>query len=204
MVFTRRLTRGLSDGEKIIVERAWKIRFVRSNGFTVSGSQISVDVRAPEALAALKRMEEAKIEKGLFPIRLRSDGIIDGSRSPSHQQAVQQAIDHAQRRVAGLGTGAAAHDARRFLNAIQQATGEHISRMPRDLFFPRQLQASETREISLPDGSTGSVKVSFNAEMSRQFGVFRQARRAVTTTLGKVSRKSAVEWSLAPVRQTPS
>lgn len=199
MVFTRRLTRELSDGEKIIVERGWQIRFLREQGFIVSGSQVSVDVEAPEKLAALKRMEEAKIERGLFPLRLSDNGTITDNRAPSHQQAVQDAIEFAKRRVEDLGASAAAYDAKRFLAAIQNATAEHMSRLPRDLFAPQQLDASEEQDITLPNGDTGSVRISFTAEISGKFGLLERAERTVTTTLGEESRASGVQWTLVAV-----
>jgi hypothetical protein len=66
MLLTRRLMRELTGGYSI-----FRIRFGAVNGgFRVDGSQVASSVKAPPNLAEFARLEQQRVETGLFPLEL--------------------------------------------------------------------------------------------------------------------------------------
>ena len=76
-LFTRKLSRDLHDGLAITVERRWEISIAQTGGgWMVDGKQVGVAVGAPQHLAQIAEIEEARIDTSTFPIALGSDGVI--------------------------------------------------------------------------------------------------------------------------------
>ena len=198
MKFTRLLRRELGNGKFLSVRRAWHVRFdLIGTDFVLSGDQSSVSVEAPAGLEALARLEEQQIETGLFPLRLDKSGFIQGTNTPvgvpGEASGIEQAIALAKSHIEAAGEKPSSAS---FMRALQSATSATMSRLPRDVFYPRSLSHDDSRTIDLPDGQTGTIKTEFSASLSADLAYMRSATRSVQTIVGASSRSSLERWDL--------
>ena len=166
-------------------------------GCRISGEQSDVTVTAPAALAPFAQLEEQRVETGLFPILIGRDGLIDPAPTPPMNQQLDRAIAIATRRFRKAALPLS--DARRgvaFLSALERSVAEHISQVPRDLFFPRDATRTHDRAVHLPDGTQGHVLVDFKAATFGETRLLKHAARTITTSIGTDARTSHEEWSL--------
>ena len=197
-LLTRRLVRGLRDNRSITVTRSWRIEFSRqSRGIAISGEQVSVSVSAPERLKAIAKIEEERSTQSLFPILLAPDGTITAAGQNTAEASVDAAIELAQRLLAAAISEASEpsqHAA--YLSRLQEAGSSVLDEMPGDLFYPSTEPFREVRRIVLPDGSSGSFEMRWQASAQSGSGLLKTARREVITRIGESARQSSEEWSL--------
>lgn len=197
-LLTRCLVRGLRDERSITVTRGWQIKFSRqARGLAISGEQVSVSVDAPARLAAIAKIEQERSTKGLFPILLGPDGKIMAIGQNTAEENVDAAVELAQQILdtkTPQTNGPSQHAA--YLAQIQDAGSSVLDEMPGDLFFPSTAPFREVRRIVLPDGSSGSFEMRWQASTQDGSGLLKAARREVITRIGESARKSSEEWSL--------
>jgi len=198
----RVLRRGLADGQEIAVTRRWTIDFSQAaNGqVAVSGTQSFAAVDAPPALEALARIEEQRVETGLFPMLLDEGGHIatgpeDGSIAPIPQEAVSSALDYARQRAPGPDPAAAS---RRFLADLSQHGDRWLTLWPSDLFFPVPRDRTARKDMTLPDGTQGVVSMRESASVRDASGLLERYLREATTSTATMTRKGSESWTLAP------
>lgn len=199
MVLLRNVQRELADGAMIAVQRRWSIEFIPDSvGFLVTGQQLSADVSAPPALEFLAQLERERVESGLFPMHLSPQGVITGAGStPDSTQfnrAAALAKDHIARAKLTEGDEQAAQ---RMLASLQQSTAHLASKLPHDLFFPKNAEWHGERDIALPNGEAGKIAIFFNARLCADGGVLAHAERQIVTTVGITSRTAQETWSLS-------
>lgn len=198
MRLTRLLARELRDGKRIVIERSWLVGFAAvGNGFSLTGHQIDVSVDAPEEIAAIAEIERNRPTDGMFPILLGADGLIEAAGKMERPQDVAAAVEKAQEMIANAAmTGAERHQAGYYLAQIQNAGGDLLESLPRDLFFPRGTSVHETRTVDLPDGSRGEFEFTYSAEADPVSGWLDHAERRITTRLAATERNSIERWSM--------
>jgi hypothetical protein len=199
LVLTRTLYRSLPDGKEIVIARRYTIRFSpEDDGYRLDGELLGADVVAPPVLANLAEIERNRPDRGLFPARLDSDGMIRGSdMGPVDSGARQQAVGGATSLIARapLPTGTK-QESNQFLAQVAKASSG--TAWPRFLFNPGQNERRESREIALPDGTVGHVEVRVHAEGVMPSGLARMVERTVTTRLSGTERVTREVWTLAP------
>lgn len=201
MRYRRRLERSLSDGEAVIVTRDFAIRFLpNARGYLVTGEQLGVSVSAPEQLAQFARIEEERIETGLFPLRLDANGKITGKHGESNGQWLDDAVDEARAHLAAHPLPEAdRQELNRFISAIHNRATLVISQLPGDLFAPEQNEWAMTRELPLSEGLSGTVSTSFSAQLDASNCIMQQAERLVVTEIAGQQRRASESWSLTPL-----
>ena len=159
MLLSRQIVRELPDGAQIVVKRVWRVRFApTATGFSVIGQQVSIDAKATPALEFLAQLEEQRQETNLFPLTLSAAGMIAANSNSAvidlaNVELVQRAITRAAERIESIELSADAVGLdHRFLSSLQGSGAEFASKVPRDLFHPRQSYWQNEREIDLPQG----------------------------------------------------
>lgn len=195
---TRRLDRVLLDGAVIQVERKWRIMFTEQlNGCVVQGTQVSVAVDAPPSLKALADIELNRNETALFPLTLDRDGLLPVEGTASAADDMKEALDAAETFIAAAPADPDRKaQARAFASSLDRQASRMLSRLPRDLFFPRSLEWSEDRDLALASGSIGRVSIRFQAQTTPETGLLQSAERAIVTTIEDASRTSREVWEL--------
>ena len=197
-LLSRKLVRGLRDGNAITVARNWRITFTRqSRGIAISGEQVSVTVEAPEKLAPITKIEKERSTAGLFPILLEPGGMIVAAGKNTTQSSFKAAVSAAEAMLAKLGGGKdAATTHARYLAELQLAGTSLLDVMPGDLFYPSTKSIRDVRRIALPDGGSGEFEVSWEAKAKPGSGLLETARREVITRIAASERRSSEEWAL--------
>ncbi len=201
LLYTRRLERELADGAHVAVTRSFTVRFVREpDGFRVDGEQVAVEVEAPEALADLAKLERERQETALFPLWLDLTGTIRGVSRSAQSDQLDRAVREVLSRIEQGPHSPAERDLlRTFVEAVHCSAGDLVTELPRDLFAPAEMLRDESREIGLPDGETGQVRITFSAERDPATGLMQQARREVVTEVAGDRRHTVETWSLTPL-----
>lgn len=154
----------------------------------------------PPSLQFLAKIEQERIETGLFPITLSSGGMITtGEQNPS-SEAFERAVMAAARHINQAAL--AADDARltiEALSALQKSASELTSNLPSDLFRPRQPHWRVDRNIDLPNGLSGNVEVTFDARMDAAGQLMEHCERRIVSSIGGSSRTSSEMWELARI-----
>lgn len=195
---TRRIERRLSGGAMIMVERQWTVRFSRQgSGAAIMGSQTSVDVDAPDALAAIAQIEQSRSTEAMFPILLSDSGAIVAAGASVREQDLAEAIREA-REVIGLRD--IAPDARaeqlRYLALLQNSAGKMLDRLPPDLFFPASPPMHNVQTVVLADGLQGEFEVSYHASPAPGQSWLERAERVVRTRIGETEQRSREVWTM--------
>jgi hypothetical protein len=197
LVLTRTVWRTLHDGQQIVVRRSYLLAFApEDGGFRVSGQQIASEVEAPPALAAVARLERDRSDTSAFPLRLDAAGMILLAGAPHDSPARLDGENAARALIAGSTLSPAnRREGETFLAAIA-AKGGAVP-WPVDLFNPREQSRIDRREVALPDGSTGTITMSFSAESAMTGGIPAKVSREVVSELGGTRRVSREEWTFA-------
>ena len=201
MTFSRRLERALPDGNQLVVARSFAVRFAQTAaGWTVTGEQVGVTVDAPARIAALAALERQRVETGLFPLALDRAGMILGGPDSRPARELDQAVAIVRRRI---GKAAIAEDERKeleaFVRAVHEAGTKMASQFPGDLFAPRDDAVRVERELALPGGGAGTIKVCFTAVTDPATGLMREARREIVTAIAEDRRLTREDWALTPL-----
>lgn len=200
MLLSRRLVRDLRDGEEIIVDRAWEVRFKKTTRrYEIAGRQVSAHVEAPAQLKALADIEQSRRNDGMFPIALSEAGLLVGGAPPDGSAAITMAVNAARQMIA-QSTLSLPHKAQsnQHLLQMQQAAQPLIDTLPADLFFPSKPPIFDTQTVDLPDGSVGEFEIRYEATSVPQGGWLDHAKRRIVTRLGSSERHSSEYWTLAP------
>ena len=195
---TRRLTRGLRDGNSIVVTRTWIVAFApQSRGIAVSGTQTAVSVEAPPKLAPLTKIEEDRSTEGMFPILLAPDGTIVAAGENTSQASFEASIRTAQSLLEESGfSEARARQQVVYMAQLQRAGSSLLDELPGDLFYPSTEPFRDVRQVALPDGASGEFELRWEASVQSGTALLDRARREVITRIGESERKSSEDWSL--------
>jgi len=150
MVLSRRLSRDLHDGEKIIVERSWQIQFERTaRHIEIGGQLISANVQAPARLKALADIEQNQRKEGMFPLVLSEAGLLVSGTPTDGRESISLAVNAAQQIIAQSPLSLS-HKAQsnQHLMQMQRAAQPLIETMPADLFFPTRQPISDRQTIN--------------------------------------------------------
>lgn len=199
--FSRMLERTLYDGQALKITRHWQARFLTmGRGYMVEGQQSGVSVEAPSGLEPFADLERSRVEQALFPLTLDSAGHIMGGGKANPADLVERAAQLAMARIgmSGIDPSGLA-DARRFLSTLQTSAAEALAALPVDLFLPQQAEWETTRRVSLPDGSSGAIKVSFRSRLDQSGLCLAEAQREIITAIGQTSRKTSEMWQIEPL-----
>ncbi len=201
MRLVRRLERGMHDGAVITVERAWQVTFsAQGTGIAINGEQIAASVDAPEALAALARLEQSRSTSDMFPILLAGDGSIAATGAYANAGDVAEAIRLAEAQIAQRPIPAAAKAQQlQYLAQLQRTAGSLLKQMPRDLFYPASEPSRAIREVNLPNGLVGEFEVVYEARKRPVHGWLDLAVRRVVTRIGQSQRQSREVWSMSEI-----
>lgn len=192
MIYRRTMVRQLRDGLSLTGTRDFSVRFSPTDeGYRIDGAQVASRVEAPASLAALARLEEQRVERGVFPLGLNRLGrIVDGRAMPGDLN-VTEALEDVRQRFAGNGAEVA-----QLLDALSASSASITAYLPLDLFAPALEESEQRQQIALPWGQTGEVRVRFAASRSADTGLMRLATREVVTALEGEERRSAERWEL--------
>ncbi|MEO0871678.1 MAG: hypothetical protein AAFY19_06910 [Pseudomonadota bacterium] len=201
MLLTRKLSRGLSDGNAIVITRQWRVKFSQeSRGVSITGEQTGVSVDAPPALAQLAQIEEQRSTASMFPILLSSQGVIMAAGENTTQESIDAALKAAEEVMMARGLAqASAAQQRQVMAQLQAAGSSFLDEMPGDLFYPSTTPVREVRRMPLGDGVFGEFEVSWEASAQADTGLLERAAREVVTRIGESERRSGENWRLEPV-----
>jgi hypothetical protein len=199
LLLTRTLHSPLADGREIISRRSYEVIIVADGlGWRVDGRLVDCAVTAPGALAALAELERSRPDEGLFPIRLNPQGIILPGNGPHQNGAREKAaalgLAVSQAKATDAETRAAAQ---RLLNQLPRQPV--FTAWPEDLFHPQPGRRSDSRQISLPDGTNGEVIIDVDARLGGPDpgnSLISSLRRIITTRMGSSERALREEWTL--------
>ena len=197
-VLKRRVVRGLSDGNEIAITREWSCRFETiGTGQRITGSQISVEVLTPPILETLAALERKRASDDMFPIALDQSGLIVRQPDKPAGDEMGEAVRECLRlyRVVQADEQTIA-SARLFLTEIHNKAAAEVSRIPRDLFYPRTGEHREERALPLPDGTRGRIEIVVTAETEEETGLLQSHSRAVLTHTNGSVRRSMERWEL--------
>lgn len=192
MIYRRTMVRQLPGGLALTGTRDFRVRFSPQDaGFLLDGTQVASRVDAPANLATLARLEEQRVEQGVFPLVLdRSGWIIDGG-TVARDLNVTQALEDVRLRFEDRGA-----EVGQLLDALSASSASITAHLPPDLFAPSRSESEQRQQITLPWGQTGEVRVHFAATRSADTGLMRLATRDVVTMLEGEERRSAEKWEL--------
>lgn len=198
MRLMRRIERELRDGRMLTVTREWQVDFAaQGRGIVINGEQVFAKVDAPEQLARLAAIEEARSTDSMFPILLGEAGEILAAGISTKQEDLAAAIREAEAMIK-LNSSSATERAQRmaYLAQLQQAGGTLLEQMPRDLFYPNEEKVHSIKPVNLPDGSRGEFEFSFSARCAPGERWLAQAERQIITRIGDDERRSSETWAL--------
>jgi len=203
LLYRRRLTRELGNGEAIIATREFAIRFRMSAGaFRVTGRQISSEIEAPAALAEVARIERERIETGVFPLLLDRSGRILGHAANGAEAAPAERGAAARELEAMVQRGPLPAEPRQeaeiYLRTMAEANSLVTAQLPTELFVPPAREWREERSIALPGGQRGMLSVLFGGTADPVDGLMRSAYRKIETRLEGTVRRTREEWTLTP------
>ncbi|MES2493847.1 MAG: hypothetical protein V4579_11285 [Pseudomonadota bacterium] len=198
VLFTRELRKILADGKEIVSRRRYAIRFEPAgSGFRVEGRLIGADVTAPAELAQLAEVERTRSDEGMFPLVLDREGLIVRQPGGDDPGAAERTIAAARAFLARSNLPEEEQAAALAMAAKLQAQARAAGgTWPADLFRPSSGQSRASRDLSLPDGSSGRVTVTITASKGTA-GTLEQLRRDVVTELDGTERLSTETWTLA-------
>tara|TARA_B100000678_G_scaffold32240_1_gene23772 strand:- start:1244 stop:1933 length:690 start_codon:yes stop_codon:yes gene_type:complete len=201
-VLDRVLVRSLPGNAQITVTRSWLIAFEDGGAgrVFVSGQQIGAKVDAPAALQALAKLEAARDESDLFPLDLDPAGQIMGDAheatpAPLPGEVAASALAFARARDTTANPDEAS---RRFLADLSQHAEKWITGLPADLFYPDPRNREVTREVVLPDGTTGTITMREIVKTADATGLLKSYRREASATAGNAAKTGSETWTLFP------
>lgn len=200
MTLTRKIERGLSDGETIVVEREWQVQFARQgSGAAITGRQSSAKVTAPATLAKLAEIEQARSTDGMFPILLTDRGTLASMGASLVEQDFARAVEEAKRAISARQIATEQKEEQiRYLALIQKSAGRLIERMPPDLFFPAVPRVQKVEPVSLGDGRTGEFELIYETKCALDRPWLEHSERLIITRFGSSEQQSREIWTMAP------
>lgn len=198
VVLVREWRRALADGAVIVSRRRYEVRFVADGeGYRVEGRQIGAEVEAPARLAGLARIEQARQDDGMFPMRIDAIGMIVALSEQGEEEARRDAGRLVGTMLSSLPEGSdERREAEQFLS--RWAAQGFAGRWPADLFHPAPGQRRDAREIPLGDGVSGSVEVMVDASCDGPGGMLARFERTVVTRAAGQQRATSEVWRVVP------
>jgi len=200
-MISRTVVRSLIDGKEVRATRRYLVWFEREgDGWRIDGELRDVTVEVPPVLEPFAELERNRIEPGFFPIRLDSAGRMKTRLGPPIGDASRaRAVALGEMMIAGALTSVnARNQATTMLTQVVMA-GNGGTAWPVDVFNPVRPDTLETREIALPDGSRGSIRVAIQAEGTIGGGLPARVQRTVETELSGSTRTSREVWTFGRV-----
>lgn len=201
VLITRTVVRGLFDGKEVRAARSYLVWFrPDGDGWRLEGELRSVTVDVPPALEQFASLERNRTEPGFFPILLDPTGRIRPRTAPplgDGARATAAAVG--EMLIAGALTSSnARNQANTMLTQVIMA-GNGGTAWPDDLFHPDRAESVQARDIALPDGSRGTIKIALHSEGRSAGSLPARFERTVTTELGGTRRTSREIWTFAVI-----
>ncbi len=201
MRLTRRLSRGLANGNAITVTRSWQVAFsAQSRGIAVTGKQLAVSVDAPPGLEKMSAIEASRSTAAMFPILLANDGTIMLTGSGEDAESFAVAMQTAR---AIINARQLSPDARlqqqQVLLQIEEAGTSLLASLPGDLFYPQTAPRRELQSLTLPGGASGEFEVTWMASAQPGTGLLQRAERDIITRIADTERRSGEVWTMEPL-----
>lgn len=198
LLLTRELRKTLVDGQEIISQRRYAVRFVpQGDGYRVEGELVGTAVQAPPELGQLADVERSRADEGLFPLILNRHGMIVEQQGANDAASTARTLAEAKAFLANSELSDADRSAAlAMVTQLQEQARAAGGNWPADLFRPASGRHEVTRDIPLPDGSAGRVTVSITAS-DLPGGMLDRLQRRVITELNGTSRLSTETWTLA-------
>ena len=197
VLISRAVVRSLADGKEVSATRRYLVRFHRDGaGWRIEGDLREVTVVVPPSLERFAELERSRVEPGFFPIHLDSAGHLLARNGPLPGDGARtKAVALAQTLIGGaLGSPSARNQANAMLAQVALA-GSGGTAWPVDLFSPARDESLETRQITMPDGTRGSITVTIHGEGLVPGGLPQRVERTVLTDLGGSKRTSREIWT---------
>jgi hypothetical protein len=197
VMISRTVVRSLIDGKEVRATRRYLVWFrPEEGGWRLEGELRGVTVEVPPSLEQFAGLERNRAEPGFFPIRLDAAGrLLPRSEPPVGDGSRAKAVALGEMMIAGaLVSPAARNQANTMLTQVVMA-GNGGTAWPVDVFSPARAESVDLRELALPDGSRGSIKVTIRGEGLVPGGLPRRVERAVLTDLGGTTRTSCEIWT---------
>ncbi len=198
LVLTRSLLMPFPDGRQIAVTRKYEVRFSRTEtGFRVEGRLLETEVEAPARLSALAEMERRRPEVGLFPVLLDQRGMVfEPSPGSAEAKTTRQAAAGARAIVAKSATPPGLRE--EIEGALEGLTsGARRSAWPPFLFNPGNTDRSDSRAVTLSDGTTGTIETRIRVDGLLLGGLPRRVERDVTTHFEGTQRATREVWTFS-------
>ena len=201
-MISRTVVRSLIDGKEVRATRRYLVWFEREgDGWRIDGELRDVTVEVPPVLEPFAELERNRVEPGFFPIQLDSAGRMKTRLGPPIGDSSRaQAVALGEMMIAGALTSTSARNqATTMLTQVVMA-GNGGTAWPIDIFNPVRPDTLETRDIALPDGSRGSIKIAIQAQVIANGSVPTRVERTVETELSGSTRQSHEIWTIEPVK----
>ena len=201
-MISRTVVRSLIDGKEVRATRRYLVWFEREgDGWRIDGELRDVTVEVPPVLEPFAELERNRVEPGFFPIQLDSAGRMKTRLGPPIGDSSRaQAVALGEMMIAGALTSTSARNqATTMLTQVVMA-GNGGTAWPIDIFNPVRPDTLETRDIALPDGSRGSIKIAIQAQVIANGSVPTRVERTVETELSGSTRRSHEIWTIEPVK----
>lgn len=202
VMISRTVVRSLIDGKEVRATRRYLVWFEREgDGWRIDGELREVTVDVPPLLEPFAELERNRVEPGFFPIRLDSAGRMKTRLGPPIGDAsIARGVALGEMMIAGALTSTnARNQATTMLTQVVMA-GNGGTAWPVDMFNPARPDTLETRDIALPDGSRGSIKVAIQSRVAAGERVPSRVERTVETELSGSTRRSHEIWVIEPIK----
>lgn len=206
LLLTRTLHSPLADGREIVSRRTYEVTITADGaGWRVDGRLVDSSVSAPRQLAFLAELERNRTDDGMFPIRLDSRGMIlaggEALSGEAREKAAAAAVESVKDKPAE------APDRQVAVGLFEQLRRQPVmTAWPSDLFHPAPGRRTDTRVISLPDGTRGEVTIEVEARPAKvapAAPAVSSLHRVITTRMGASARTLREEWTLAMAPDLP-
>lgn len=202
MRLARRIERSLGDGATIVVERDWQIQFApQGRGIAITGRQISASIDAPEKLARIAQVEQARSTKDMWPILLSEDGRIAAAGSYVRHEDFAAAVKEAEKVLAQkVSSEEALRQHRTHLAQLHRSGSTLLEELPDDLFYPKTERHELRRPVDLPGSLQGEFVLIYSASKAPGRPWLSASERMVTTRIGLDERHSSDRWTMSEWR----
>lgn len=202
VMISRTVVRSLVDGKEVRATRRYLVRFRNQpDGWLLEGQLHDVVVEAPPSLEMFAGVERDRIEPELFPIKLdRAGRMVVHPGPPLDDASRTRAVALGEMMIAGaLVSANTRNQANAMLTQVMMA-GSGGTAWPTDLFNPASPETLETRDIALPDGNRGSIKVRIRSDGAVGGTIPARVERTVQTELSGTRRTSQEIWTFERVK----
>jgi hypothetical protein len=198
-MISRTVVRSLIDGKEVRATRRYLVWFrpePEGSGWRLEGELRDVKVDVPPSLERFAELERNRTEPGFFPIRLDAAGrLVPRSDPPVGDGSRAKAVALGEMMIAGsrMSPGARGQANTMLTQVVMAGTGG--TAWPVDVFSPARADSVETRGITMPDGTRGSISVTIQAEGLIPGGLPQRVARTVLTDLGGSTRTTREIWT---------